>query len=129
MSQTIDPETVAERVAASGALANFEGPVDAFYAQNLVGIMQLPYHIVVPLAYRPGMRIRFADGCAHFIEGGVTQMTLFLRATDPLVKDCEVEAKYFMITSEVRDSISIQACDRGRGFFVVGFLDRALAEA
>jgi len=122
----LDPEAVVERVAASGALADFEGPVDAFYAQNLVGIMQLPCYIVVPLAYRPGMRIRFADGCAHFIEDGVTQMTLFLR---DLVKDCEVEAKYFMITSEVRNSISIQGCDRGRGFFAVGFLERALAEA
>ena len=127
MSQIIDPETVAASISARGGHKAFEGPVDAFYGQNLVGLMKMPHYIVIPLAYRPGMRIRFEDRCAHFIEGGVTQMTLYLR--DEPVKACEVEAKFFLLSSEVRDSMSIQACDRGSGFFLVGYLERALADA
>ena len=126
MSRIVDPEAVAELVKASGDLELFKEETLslAYYRQSLTGLMSSPQHyIVIPLAYRNAGVIRFADGKAEFIEGGVVQMTLHMRKRDRPIKDCEVDAACFMISNEVRKSISIQACNRGYGFFVVGFLN------
>lgn len=125
MAHLVDPETVAARVRESGVIDSFRGDEAAlaYYRQNMVGLMSSRHFIVIPLAYRKEGVVRFAGGKAEFVEGGVVQMTLHLRKRDPPVKDCEVEAACFMVSNEARNSISIQACNRGYGFFVVGFLN------
>lgn len=125
----IDPEAIAARVRDSGVLELFKGESAStyeYYRQNLVGLMSSKQHyIVIPLAYRnPGI-IRFTEGRAEIIEGGVVQMTLYLRKELASVKDCEVDAACFLISNEVRNSISIQTCDRSQRFFLVGYLDPA----
>jgi len=127
MSRIVDPEAVAELVKASGAIEPFKSDTFslAYYRQSLAGLMSSQHFIVIPLAYRAEGVIRFADGKAEFVEGGVVQMTLHLRKHDRPIKDCVVDAACFLISNEARNSISIQACNRGYGFFVVGFLNPA----
>lgn len=128
MSRFVDPEAVAELVKASGVLESYKDCTAAslaYYRQSLADLMSSRHFIVIPLAYRAEGVIRFSAGKAEFVEGGVVQMTLHLRRTDAPVKECEVEAACFLISNEARNSISIQACNRGYGFFVVGFLNPA----
>lgn len=125
MASIVDPETVVAQVKAIGDHEVFKGETLslAYYRQNMVGLMTSHHFIVIPLAYRKEGVIRFAGGRAEFIEDGVVQMTLHLRKRDTPVKDCEVDAACFLISNESRNAISIQACNRGYGFFVVGFLN------
>lgn len=117
----MNAQAVAEKMEASGIRATTGGPIAPFWGQNLRALLSVVPYVVMPLAFRPGTRLRFADDQALILGArGNVELTLYL--TEGRALAAEVDAQYFTLAGMGRDTFEITALNEtGYGRFrVVG---------
>ena len=87
-----------------------------FWGQDLRILLSVVPYIVMPLAFRPGTRLRFADDRAELLSArGNVELTLYL--TEGRVPE-EVDARHFTLAGMGRNTFEIT--DETGRFRVVG---------
>lgn len=114
----MNAQAVAVKMEASGIRATKGGAIAPFWGQNLRVLLSVVPHVVLPLAFRPGTRLRFAGDRAEILRGNNVELTLYL--LEGCVLDAEVDAKYFVLSGIGRDTFEITAFKETERFRVVG---------
>lgn len=89
-----------------------------FWGQDLRVLLSVVPYVIMPLAFRPGTRLRFADDRAEILRGNNVELTLYL--TEGRVLDAEVDAQSFVLSGLGRNTFEITAFKETERFRVVG---------